>query len=148
MSAIVSFLDGEGTDAAGRTVQDILAFGPIELERHHDYIQWLFPLAETSAAVPGSPVLSAADTEAIRTSGRAQANLAASTERMGLFYDQTDHWMRAHDHNHLRITRIVKSLRLLSGDRPAERFRSRILARVEASRAPVNAQARSYWAQA
>ena len=148
MSAIVSFLDGEGTDAAGRTVQDILAFGPSELERHHDYIQWLFPLAEASAAVPGSPVLSAADAEAIRTSGRAQANLAASTERMGVFYDQTDHWMRAHDHNHLRITRIIKSLRLLSGDRPAERFRSRILARVEASRTPVNAQTRSYWAQA
>ena len=148
MSAIVSFLEGAGIDAAGRTVQAILAFDTGELERRHDYIQWLFPLAEASAAVPGSPVLSAEDVAAIRVSGRAQANLAAAAERMGAFYDQTDHWMRAQDHNHLRITRIVKSLRLLAGDRPAERFRSRILARVEASRAPVNAQTRGYWAEA
>ena len=148
MSAIAEFLEGEGADSAGRTIAEVLAFGSAELERHHDYIQWLFPLAEASASVPGSPVLAVAVIEAIKTSGRAQANLADSAERMGRFYDQTDHWMRASDHNHLRITRIIKSLRLLAGERPADRFRSRILARVEATRAPVNATSQLYWAEA
>lgn len=148
MSAIVKFLEGDGVDGAGRTLAEVLGFGSGDLERHHDYIQWLFPLAEASAAVPGSPVLTAADIDAVKTSGRAQANLAESAERMGRFYDQTDHWMRASDHNHLRITRIIKSLRLLAGDRPADRFRGRILARVEATRAPVSATSQRYWAEA
>ena len=93
-------------------------------------------------------MLTDADVEAIRASGRAQANLTAGAERMEGFYEQTDHWMRAQDHNHLRITRIIKSLRLLSGDRPADRFRSRILARVKTSRAPVNAETQRFWAEA
>jgi hypothetical protein len=148
MSAIVRFLEGEGVDGAGRTLAEVLAYGPAELEQHHDFIQWLFPLAEASVAVPGSPVLSPDEVETIRASGRAQANLADATERMVRFYDQADHWMKRSDHNHLRITRIIKSLRLLSGDRPADRFRSRILDRVEATRAPVNATTRQYWDEA
>ena len=148
MSEIVQFLEGVGADAAGRTITTVLALSVSELEGRHDFIQWLFPLAEASSAVPGSPVLTSKDIEIIRASGRAQANLAQGAERMGLFYDQTDRWMRSSDHNHLRITRIIKSLRLLSGDRPADRFRSRVLARVEATRAPVSATSLGYWVKA
>ena len=65
---IVMFLEGEGTDARSRTVFDVLAMDDVAMERTHDFIQWLFPLPEPSAAVPGSPVLTPGDIQAIRVS--------------------------------------------------------------------------------
>jgi hypothetical protein len=148
MSAIVEFLEGRGVDGAGRDLSDVLALGLAELEGRHDFIQWLFPLTEPSAAVSGSPVLSAKDVNALRASPVVQANLVAAARRMGSFYEHTDHWLRAGDHNHLRITRIIKSLRLLVGDGEADRFRQQILAMVAAQGAPVSAVSLRYWMEA
>jgi hypothetical protein len=148
VSKIVDFLEGRGFDDAGRSLSDVLAFGAADLECHHDFIQWIFPLSEASQAVAGAPVLSDGDVETLKASGQAQASLTQAADLMGGFYDKTDHWMRANDHNHLRITRIIKSLRLLSGDRPANRFRARIMARVDQDKAPVNALTRAYWTAA
>lgn len=144
-SAIVDFLEGEGPDGGGRTVLDVLAFNDVRLETSHDYIQWLFPLPEPSEAVPGSPVLTPDDVAWIRGSGMAQCALAAATDRMTIFYRTTHDWLMPNDHNHRRITRIIRSLRLLAGDAAADAFRATILARVEAVRAPVGARSRGYW---
>jgi hypothetical protein len=146
MSAIVDFLQAEGRDAAGRTVAQVLALGDDDLERRHDFIQWLFPLTEASAAVPGSPVLTASDVATLKASVEAQRHLAAAAVRMGRFYEDKDHWLRASDHNHLRITRIIKSLRLLCGDSAADAFRDRI--RVRAAGASISSTSRHYWDQA
>ncbi len=146
--AIVAFLEGEGPDARGRTLFDVIAMDNAALERTHDFIQWLFPLREPSRAVPDAPVLTDADVEAIRESGMAQIALAAATDRMDAFYAATHDWLMPNDHNHLRITRIIRSLRLLQGDEAADAFRAAILARVAATRAPVSARSRGYWATA
>lgn len=146
--AIVAFLEGEGTDGHGRTVLDVLAFNDVRLETSHDFIQWLFPLNEPSGAVADAPVLTPADIEAIRESDMAQCALAAGTDRMRTFYLTTHHWLIPNDHNHLRITRIIRSLRLLRGDEAADAFQGAILARVEATRAPVSTRSRGYWATA
>jgi hypothetical protein len=108
-----AFLAGTGQDDAGRTIAQVLAFDGSDLEMHHDYIQWLFPLNEPSRAVSGSPVLTTGDIGRIRNDTLAATNLRAAATRMGAFYDSTSHWLGAFDHNHLRITRIIKSLRLL-----------------------------------
>jgi hypothetical protein len=142
---VPAFLEGEGVDGAGRSLFEVLAFDDATLERTHDFVQWLFPLDQPSAAVPDAPVLDQADAAAIRASTLAQCALAAATDRMDLFYRRTDQWLRPHDHNHLRITRIIRSLRLLSGDAAADAFREAILWRVEATRAPVSARSRGYW---
>ncbi len=142
---VVAFLEGEGPDARGRTLFDVLAFDNSALESHHDFIQWLFPLREPSQAVPESPVLTDAEVEAIKDSGMAQCALAAATDRMDAFYRATHDWLMPSDHNHRRITRIIRSLRLLVGDDQAEAFKAAILARVEATRAPVSARSRGYW---
>jgi len=144
-SAITAFLEGEGPDARGRTLFDVLAMNDAALERNHDFIQWLFPLREPSGAVPDSPVLTDAEVEAIRNSVMAQCALSAATDRMDAFYRATHDWLMPNDHNHLRITRIIRSLRLLAGDELADSFRAAILARVEATRAPVSARSRGYW---
>jgi hypothetical protein len=145
---VAAFLQGDGRDARGRTVFDVLSMNDADLERTHDFIQWLFPLPEPSMAVPEAPVLTEAEAEAIRTSTMAQCALAAATDRMAAFYALTTHWLAPHDHNHMRITRIIRSLRLLSGEEQADAFKSIIMARVEATRAPVNARSLGYWATA
>jgi len=142
---IVAFLEGEGPDPRGRSLFDVLAFDNAALESHHDVIQWLFPLREPSRAVPESPVLTDAEVEAIKASGMAQCALAAATDRMDAFYRATHDWLMPNDHNHRRITRIIRSLRLLVGDDQADAFKTVILSRVEATRAPVSARSRGYW---
>lgn len=145
VSAIVDFLEGGGPDSAGRGIDEVLRFGLGALESRHDFIQWLFPLQEPSAAMPGSPVLDAEDVAAIKASLRAQAHLMAACDRMDWFYGQTDHWLRPQNHNHLRITRIIKSLRLLVGDFAADQFRTTIMTRVEHQHAVVGETALRHW---
>lgn len=145
---IVAFLTGTGTDGAGRDVFDVLAMDDQSIEQVHDFIQWLFPLRERSGAQPNAPVLTLDDVEAIRDSAAAQAALAAATDRMTVFYLRNGHWLTASDHNHLRITRIIKSLRLLSGDEPADTFRARMLAQVEAAGSPVGKPTLGFWTRA
>jgi hypothetical protein len=144
----LAFLEGEGVDGRGRSLFEVLAFDDAALERHHDFIQWLFPLTERSSAVPDAPFLTPGEALEIRDSSMAQCALAAATDRMAAFYGRNDHWLAAQDHNHLRITRIIRSLRLLRGDGEAEAFRTMILDRVAATGAPVSARSRGYWATA
>ena len=64
-SSLHAYLAGRGRDDRGRTLDEVLAFSDADLERVHDYVQWLFPLPTRSLAQPGAPVLAAADIEAI-----------------------------------------------------------------------------------
>jgi len=145
---VVMFLEGEGRDARGRSVFDVIAMNDVAIERTHDFIQWLFPLPEPSAAIPDSPVLTPGDIQAIRVSELAPIALAGATDRMTAFYQTTHDWLMPNDHHHRRITRIIRSLRLLVGDPEADAFHAFIMARVEATRAPVSARSRGYWATA
>lgn len=142
---VIAFLEGEGADGCGRSLFEVLAFSDTRLETTHDFIQWLFPLTEPSAAVPDAPVLDAAAVARIQDSGMAQCGLAAGTDRMTFFLRSTRTWLMPNSHNHRRITRIIRSLRLLRGDDEANDFRDQVLAMADATRAPINARSRGYW---
>lgn len=142
------FLSGVGPDARGRLFEDVLAFSDRELESKHDFIQWLFPLDTPSAAVPGSPVLSPSDIASIRVSEPCQGNLRRSAERLARFYAENDHWLVPYDHNHLRITRIILSLKLLVGRPEAEQFMKLILARAREAESHVSERSQRYWREA
>ena len=148
MSAIVDFLKGAGNDGAGRNVFEVVAMNDQQIEETHDFIQWLFPLAEPSGANRRAPLLTPEDVQAIHASGLAQIALAAGTDRMAAFYQSNGHWLVAQDHNHLRITRIIKSLRLLRGPGEAADFRDLILWLDERAGRPVSMGSRQYWEQA
>ena len=148
MSASVEVLNGAGTDGAGRTVFEVVAMSDQDIEQIHDFIQWLFPLDQPSGANRRAPTLNAEDVAAIHASGLAQIALAAGTDRMAHFYQRNSHWLVDHDHNHLRITRIIKSLRLLRGPGEAEDFRQIILRRDEQAGRPVSAGSRQHWINA
>jgi hypothetical protein len=137
-----------GKDGRGRSAQDVLAFDDNRLEAVHDYIQWLFPLRTRSMAQPGAPVLSEAEAAAIRSDPRAGAALRQASETMLGFYGRYDGWLTWADHNHLRISRIIRSLRDLLGEEAARGFHEAILKRHEAAGRPVNPTSLRYWRDA
>lgn len=143
-----AFLAGTGDDGAGRRLTDILAFDDAHIEGVHDFVQWCFPLHEASLAVPGAPVLSRAEAEAIRNDPAALSGVRAALGRMTRFYAETDGWLRAHDHNHLRITRILSALSDLLGPKAAAEFHAFVTARNAGAGAPINAASLDYWASA
>ena len=148
MHAALAFLSGEGRDHRGRTLEDLLAEDDSTLESLHDYVQWLFPLPEASRFNALAPVLSPQDITHLRHSERTKVNLRRAAARMLAFYEANDHWLTSFDHNHLRITRIIRCLALILGRAEAEAFRNRIEVRVMAAREPVNARSRRYWREA
>jgi len=147
-TAAVLFLTGEGHDHRRRSLDDVLAYDDSMLERSHDYIQWLFPLPEASRFNHNAPVLSTEDVAEIKASEAAKANLRRARERMLDFYKANDHWLTAFDHNHLRITRIIRCLKLALGTDEARGFHDEIRALVAAAGNPVNAESLRYWQQA
>jgi opioid growth factor receptor-like protein len=148
MSEITSFLTGTGTDHRGRRLRDILQFGDDALEAAHDYIQWLFPIPEKSAFNPWAPVLTSQDIDELRRNPDALENLRAAAGRMLEFYRNNAHWLTATDHNHLRISRIIRSLKLIAGLKEAERFYGEIMELVNAAGSPVSANALAHWRRA
>ena len=146
--SVEGFLEGTATDHRGRSIGDVLAFSDAELEDVHDYIQWLFPLPEASAFNPYAPVLGPDDIAILRRSAVARRNLERAAERMQRFYRDTDHWLVRSDHNHLRITRILRCLALLVDRSRAGAFRDAIEARVAAAGDPVSPESRDYWGRA
>jgi hypothetical protein len=83
---------------------------------------------------------------ALRDSPLAVERQARAAARMLGFYRATSNWRGRFDHNQLRITRIIKSLRLVSGDAAADAFKAQILALAQGS--PINAEALAFWREA
>lgn len=147
-SPIVAFLSGAGPAANGDHLEDVLSFSDREIEARHDFIQWLFPLETRSTAVPSSPVLTLDDVALIQDSEICQSNLIRAAERMMEFFSGNDHWLASFDHNHKRITRIIRSLSILVSQLEAERFYKAIMSRVAQSGAKVDPVSQRYWRDA
>jgi hypothetical protein len=135
-SRIIQFFDGTGTDGSGRLLAEILQFDDARLEQVHDYIQWLFPLRDRSGANPFAPTLSEDDVAAFQARVELRVALCQGLLRMlrfyGLSFDGTaitpnadfafrsDDWLYPGNHNHLRLTRIMLSLRTLGLERESQ----------------------------
>ena len=85
-SRLVAFYQGNGRDHRGRLLRDIHAFDFDELEFHHDYIQWLFPLPEPSGANPAAPLLTKEDIAAFERDESLRSALLTSFRLMLAFY--------------------------------------------------------------
>ena len=139
---LVSFYRGEVTDSEGRRLDEIQSWEFDRLEYTHDYIQWLFPLKTRSGANPDAPALDAAQIEAFRGDAKLKERLLKSFKLMLSFYGlqceemaqgihvtrssdfrwRKRNWLNEYNHNYLRITRIIISLRLLGLESHARAF--------------------------
>ena len=142
---IVGFLEGKTPDHRGRTLSIVLRQTDHQAETTHDYIQWLFPLDEPSRSVIGAPVLNELDIEDIRHSELAQQNLVKSASWFLGFLERNDHWITRYDHNHLRITRVIKSLRLLASDEAADEFMDKAIALAGNNLNLIDKKSRDFW---
>jgi Opioid growth factor receptor (OGFr) conserved region len=138
---LVSFDAGTRPDDRGRLLREIHGWPEYRLEQTHDYIQWLFPVADRSGFNPEAPILDAKTIREFRSRPELRRNLQASFRRMLAFYgmdiqesggltvtrafsfaERSKRWVTPYNHNHLRITRILKSLRLLGLEPEATAF--------------------------
>ena len=85
---IVAFLEGICTDSQGRLLSDVWAFSDTEIERTHNFFQWLFPLSDPSLSVPGSPTLTYDDITVLRISSAAKKSILGSGDWYTAFLSQ------------------------------------------------------------
>ena len=137
---LVDFYLHGSRDSAGRTFDQVLQLSDLDLERLHDYIQWIFPTFARSEVVPEAPNLTMEAATALRASSITGPRVAAALVRMLEFYgmeldDDLEEptiarsadgfarrrsvWMTPGNHNYRRITRMLVSLQILGYQRYA-----------------------------
>jgi len=140
-SRLLDFYLGVGTDDRGRYLREMLQWPDAQLEKVHDYIQWMFPLTEKSAFNIHAPVLTPLEIDEFRSNPKLRQNSKASFVRILGFYglilsgshpskvkralyfeESSVNWISPGNHNHLRITRILKSLLTLGLEEEAIAF--------------------------
>lgn len=129
---IIDFLKGEKRAShESLTLLQMLAKRDDQLETAHDFVQWLFPTPEKSNFNLSAPVLDEETAKVVKEQALGQKVLE-SYGRFLRFYDLTvlgnaevafkdslplNHprrwWCKPNDHNHLRLTRIIRCLKLL-----------------------------------
>ena len=138
---IIGFYCGTEPDHQGRYVHEILNLPDDQLEAVHDYIQWLFPLSERSGFNVAAPALTQESIQEFRNRPDLQGRLRVSFLRMMNFYGfetrfgkqitvtrapnfgiKSIGWLSPSNHNHLRITRILKCLTILGLEAEAKAF--------------------------
>jgi hypothetical protein len=141
---LVKFYRGEAPDDLGRKLRGIWGWDDDALEHCHNYVQILFPLGEPSQFNPNAPLLDDETAQRFRSDDVIRANLVKSFGVMLRFYGfrmddkngevveaenfaaRASEWLHPGDHNHLRITRILKCLTLCGLRRQAEAFLRRL----------------------
>ena len=166
MSDIVSFYKYGGTNQEGDSLEDIWQWDDQRLERDHNFIQNLFPLNEPSRAQPHSPVLTPTDIADLTNDENFAKKFLVSLNIMLKFYgleinsdaarnpiivradnflQQRKNWLIYGDHNHLRLTRIMKSLILLGQPQYAIALKNCLLGLASEERACFSATTLDFW---
>ena len=133
---IMGFYKNTATNQKGISFEDIYSMTNEQLEENHYYIQWIFPLPEKSRAIPDSPVLRQTDIEQFRNSYELKGQMLKMALKMFNFYglkigegkskgkivradnfeERAKEWLTPHNHNFLRLSRIIRSMKLLGSD--------------------------------
>jgi hypothetical protein len=168
VSRLIDFYRGKSTDDHGRTIREILEWDDLRLEYTHDYIQWLFPLQTRSAFNLSAPTLTSGDIDAFHSDESLRKAMLYALERMFKFYglalereenkavvrkapnwaERSGNWLSPSNHNHLRITRILTSLRILGLREYAEAFYGALSSIYNSeTRGVITAESFRFWSQ-
>ncbi len=160
MSTLTEFYNETGVDCDGRTLSEIWAKDDDYWEFSHNYVQWLFPLQEASNFNPDAPLLTDEDIAIFKANPLIQTNLLVSFARylrfFGLEYkdgevqkmEDFQALLFMHpNHNWFRITRALKSLRLLGLETETVAFYN-FLKKLHEETGWVNEHSFSFWKEA
>lgn len=165
VSHLIEFYRGESADSEGRFLRELWEWNDEELEFHHDYIQWMFPLPEPSQFNPDAPLLTADDIATFRHDALLRSNLRKSLDRIlaflglesetnaavveGANFSQRIPTVWAYfNHNWLRVTRILRSLKLLGLEEESRALFQKLDAFYRDQRFPITAETFAYWEDA
>lgn len=167
--SIVPFYLGRQPDLEGRTIQAIWAWDFETLEAVHDYIQWLFPLAERSAFNLNAPLVDQTVIQAFHDQPSLRQNLLRSLDVMLRFYglqrqsesttgiavtrldsysDRQSIWVSRFNHNYLRITRMLRCLMMFGLENEAQAFYESLKEIYQQSGDRIGAETFQYWTDA
>lgn len=160
---LIEFYCSEGRDHKGRCLEDIWVLSPFWLEHTHDYIQWLFPIPEAGRFNAFAPLLTPTVQAAFERSDvmrqHQQRSLEVMLDFFGLARDgsdivaqptlaiQTHIWLKAGGHNHLRITRMIRSLALCHQPDLARTFQQTVI-KIGTQQGVVSETSIRYWREA
>jgi hypothetical protein len=127
---ILGFMRNESPDYKGRKYLDMINWTDQQLESCHDQIQHMFPLHEESRMAVRYPIITKEIAEIAENDSVIQNNMMSALWRMrrvfgiGEYNDKNIQytWCQKGNHNLLRITRIIRSLRIFGLDNLAENF--------------------------
>ena len=172
-SALIAFYTGEGFDPHGRTFTSLLAFDDNQLEEEHNFVQYLFPLHQPSSMINDAPVLTPELALLLSSNPIARDRFLAAIRLFRRFLGVTPEdtaiiapgigipfiepiqalshqklslWLHEGGHNTLRVTRIIRSLRLVGLEAEALSFYQDVSA--EGRRAGLGPRTLSYWRRA
>jgi hypothetical protein len=159
-SPLIAFYLGEATDHAHRTIDDLWALSPFWLEHTHDYIQWLFPIPEAGRFNGFAPLLGEDERACFAASAELQERHRRSLDVMLEFFGLTRDlnsivplptlnireyiWLKRGGHNHLRISRIIRSLHLCHQPELARTFQQAVI-EIGTRHGVVSEQSIDYW---
>jgi hypothetical protein len=129
-------LEGSGKDYYGRAYQETLLWSDSQLERSHDQVQFIFPLHEASNHATTFPIVSPEIIEEAKQNENIIENIKNAKDRFERFFaigqyediNRQREWCRVRNHNLLRITRIIRCLRLFGLEKEAEEFYDNVVA--------------------
>jgi hypothetical protein len=168
-SKLIDFYRNLGTNDRGRTLRSELIKDWNWMEDTHDYIQWWFPLFDPSQATSDSPVLTAEDVCIFHSDRSVRMNLLLCFEAMLEFYGleladgrssfvliepspvfegNSEAWLTPGNHNFLRITRILKSLRILGLKEYSDAFFASLIPIYNANRDVIGEVTYGFWCRA
>ena len=148
INQLYDFLANKGPDFRDRYISEILNFTDRDIEEKHDFIQWVFPTDEQSSIARDVPIVDDEVIALFQKSKEAQINLKNAKDWYLGFLFRNSHWKKKNDHNHLRITRVIKCLRLLLGDEEADDFKQKVYRMVASRIMFIDESAKRYWAKA
>lgn len=125
---VVNFYREERGNNVGHTLSEILTWTNGALEMEHDWVQWVFPSNEASMLNGEAPVLTEDESKIFQADPELREKMKQSLVRFLDFLDMkliqegppviaakdenVPWWLRQFNHNMLRVTRCMKSLRL------------------------------------
>ena len=142
------FLTNNAEDFKGRSLDFIWHFSDAEIESNHDFIQLIFPTNKRSQnSFHGYYLDNEQEIEKLKNNVEVKENLLKSAAWFLGFLSRNKSWINGYDHNQLRITRVIESLRLLVSDEAANEFFQSILNLVK-DPAAINPTTIKFWEEA
>ncbi len=133
MTPLTEFYRNEAPTPEGLMFSDFMQYGYEQFEGDHAWIQWILPTKEPSAFNPDAPLLTDDDRRLFLTDPVLIENYMYAIYRVMDFYGMTvfkgeaiwqeagNHknprwWLERWNHNFLRVTRLLLSLRYMGYD--------------------------------